>query len=109
MERREIRECGSKQDVPKKTLAQVSDDDEADDEFYDCLSNEEQSAYSVGTNESPLSKPEGRQSRLADLKLIENDEPLYIPVTQDPVPKTEDQLQDDAEVMLKLGPGSGEF
>ncbi|XP_050079145.1 rab3 GTPase-activating protein catalytic subunit-like [Anopheles maculipalpis] len=38
--------------------------------------------------------------------LVHSDEPLYIPVTQEPVPKTEDQLEDDAEVMLKLGPGS---
>lgn len=38
--------------------------------------------------------------------LVDSDEPLYIPITQEPVPKTEDQLEDDAEVMLKLGPGS---
>lgn len=34
--------------------------------------------------------------------LIESDEPLYIPVTQDPVPKTEDELEDDAEMLLRL-------
>lgn len=39
--------------------------------------------------------------------LVDSDEYLYVPVTQEPVPKTEDQLEDDAEVMLKLGPGSG--
>lgn len=38
------------------------------------------------------------------MKLVNSDEPLYIPVTQEPVPKTEDQLEDDAELMLKLGP-----
>lgn len=41
--------------------------------------------------------------------LVDSDEHLYVPVTQEPVPKTEDQLEDDAEVMLKLGPGSGNF
>lgn len=41
------------------------------------------------------------------MKLVDSDEPLYVPITQEPVPKTEDQLEDDAEVMLKLGPGSG--
>lgn len=51
-------------------------------------------------------KPEGRQSRLGDTMLVDSDEPLYVPITQEPVPKTEDQLEDDAEVMLKLGPGS---
>lgn len=40
---------------------------------------------------------------LGDLKLLETGEPLYIPVTQDSVPKTEDQLEEDAQVLLKLG------
>lgn len=34
--------------------------------------------------------------------LIDADEPLYIPVTQDPVPKTEDELEDDAEMLLNV-------
>jgi Rab3 GTPase-activating protein catalytic subunit len=38
--------------------------------------------------------------------LVKSDEPVYIPVTQEPVPKTEDELEDDAEVMLKLGASS---
>lgn len=38
--------------------------------------------------------------------LIDSDEELYIPVTQDPVPKTEDELEDDAEMLLKLGSDS---
>lgn len=56
---------------------------------------------------APWNKPEGRLSRLGDMMLVDTDEYLYVPVTQEPVPKTEDQLEDDAEVMLKLGPGSG--
>jgi len=36
------------------------------------------------------------------MMLIEADEPLYIPVTQDPVPKTEDELEDDAEMLLNV-------
>lgn len=44
------------------------------------------------------------------MMLVDSEEEyLYVPVTQEPVPKTEDQLEDDAEVMLKLGPGSGSF
>lgn len=58
---------------------------------------------------APWNKPEGRLSRLGDMMLVDSDEYLYVPVTQEPVPKTEDQLEDDAEVMLKLGPGSGNF
>lgn len=36
------------------------------------------------------------------MMLIESEEPLYIPVTQDPVPKTEDELEDDAEMLLNV-------
>jgi Rab3 GTPase-activating protein catalytic subunit len=36
------------------------------------------------------------------MMLIDAEEPLYIPVTQDPVPKTEDELEDDAEMLLNV-------
>lgn len=36
------------------------------------------------------------------MMLIDTEEPLYIPVTQDPVPKTEDELEDDAEMLLNV-------
>jgi len=41
-------------------------------------------------------------SKLGKMLLISAEEPLYIPVTQDPVPKTEDELEDDAEMLLQL-------
>ena len=37
---------------------------------------------------------------------MNSDEYLYVPITQEPVPKTEDDIEDDAEVMLALGPDS---
>lgn len=46
--------------------------------------------------------PVGRISKLGKMLLIDSDEPLYIPVTQDPVPKTEDELEDDAEMLLNV-------
>jgi len=36
-------------------------------------------------------------------RLIQTGDPLYLPITQDPVPKTEDQLEEDAQVMMQLG------
>ncbi|XP_030383512.1 rab3 GTPase-activating protein catalytic subunit [Scaptodrosophila lebanonensis] len=82
------------------------DDDEDDGEFYDC---DEPTSASSSPIKAVLSiRPEGRLQRLSEERLLdEPEEFLYIPVTQEPVPKTEDQLQDDAEIMLKLGPGSG--
>lgn len=80
---------------------------ESDDEFFDCPANadDDKSKHRY----DPWNKPEGRLSRLNDLTLIDSDEYLYVPITQEPVPKTEDQLEDDAEVMLRLGPESGKF
>lgn len=46
--------------------------------------------------------PVGRISKLGKMMLIGSEEPLYIPVTQDPVPKTEDELEDDAEMLLNV-------
>lgn len=82
--------------------------DESDDEFFDCDANANDDNDDAETRPyAPWNKPEGRLSKLNDMKLIESgDEYLYVPMTQEPVPKTEDQLEDDAEVMLKLGPGS---
>ena len=46
-------------------------------------------------------KPEGRLAPFQDLKLINCDEKLYIPVTQEPAPMTEDMLEEHAEVLAK--------
>lgn len=37
------------------------------------------------------------------MKLLKTGKPLYVPITQDSVPKTEDQLEEDTQVLLKLG------
>ncbi|XP_017075828.2 LOW QUALITY PROTEIN: rab3 GTPase-activating protein catalytic subunit [Drosophila eugracilis] len=114
VERRVQREANSKrksEGMARKASsfdAEEEEDDEDDDEgeFFDC---DDLTAGAGSPTKAVLSmKPEGRLRRLNDERLLEEpEEYLYIPETQDPVPKTEDQLQDDAEVMLKLGPGSG--
>lgn len=48
-------------------------------------------------------KPVGRLAKHPTLKLIQSGDILYLPITQDPVPKTEDQLEEDAQVMMQLG------
>ncbi|XP_059618716.1 rab3 GTPase-activating protein catalytic subunit [Phlebotomus argentipes] len=110
MERRRIREgglpfaytavnpSGGNEGSGKKKI------DDSEDEFFDCANDDEDDEQK--NRHAPWNKPEGRLSRLDDMTLVDSDEPLYIPITQEPVPKTEDQLEDDAEVMLKLGPGS---
>lgn len=81
--------------------------DESDDEFFDCDAANDDDASEPTKEYLPWNKPEGRLSKLNDMKLIDSDEYLYVPITQEPVPKTEDQLEDDAEILLKLGPESG--
>lgn len=110
MERRRIREGGlpfamTRRNSMRSTAA-TGAHSEDEDEFYDAEADEEDSA--AGASAEPWNRPEGRLSRLDDLQLVDSDEPLYIPVTQEPVPKTEDQLEKDAEVMLQLGADNGE-
>lgn len=83
----------NKRESPDKSGAAAEN---SDDEFYDCEEDE-----------SVLVKPCGRLSPLGDLNLVRHpEEVLYIPETQDAVVKTEDELESDADVILKLGPGS---
>lgn len=81
----------------------ASNDDqssESEDEFYECDVDENES---VKRTYMPWNRPVGRLGKFGNMKLIETGEPLYVPITQEPVPKTEDQLEQDAEIMLKLG------
>ncbi|XP_060585547.1 rab3 GTPase-activating protein catalytic subunit-like [Ruditapes philippinarum] len=48
-------------------------------------------------------KPEGRLALFQDLKLVNCEEKMYIPITQEPAPMTEDMLEEHAEVLAKLG------
>lgn len=99
MERKRIREGG----LPFALTTSSKND--SDDEFFDC-NEADDSLAKQDPNHPAWDQPIGRLSKLGKMLLVNTDEPLYIPVTQDPVPKTEDQLEDDAEVMLKLGSSS---
>lgn len=46
---------------------------------------------------------EGVLRRCGDMTLLGSSEPLYIPVTQEPAPMTEDMLEQHAEALVKLG------
>lgn len=51
--------------------------------------------------DTATNKPEGRLAKSGDLKLLNSEEPLYIPITQDPSPMTEDMLEEHAEVLAR--------
>ncbi|KAJ0182057.1 hypothetical protein K1T71_002779 [Dendrolimus kikuchii] len=68
----------------------------SEDEFFDCSDDE------VIEDQPLWDRPAGRLNKLGDA-CLKNGEPLYVPKTQDPPPKTEDQLEEDAELMVRLG------
>lgn len=108
---------------PEDTI-NITDDETDEEEFYDFTDDEDDGDDDVDTagdtdkklkekesqagRKSPT-KPEGRLQRLGNLKLLDSEEYLYTPITQDLAPKTEDQLQDASDVMLKMGSDSGLF
>ena len=53
--------------------------------------------------DATLIKPEGRLAPMKNMRSLSTSEPLFIPVTQEPSPMTEDMLEEQAEVLAKLG------
>ncbi|XP_078043927.1 RAB3 GTPase activating protein subunit 1 isoform X2 [Augochlora pura] len=80
-----------------------------EEEFFECTSeeptNEDDPATRTQLKAKYLlwNKPAGRSAKHPTLKLIQTGDYLYLPITQDPVPKTEDQVEEDAQVMMQLG------
>lgn len=115
IERRLEREVKAHRQVPgyvTESELNLSDSFNDEDEFYDCLDHEERETAGDAENvlsskstkvEKDTNKADGRLKRLGNVKLIAADEYLYIPVTQEIVPKTEDQFLDDNEDILSAG------
>ncbi|KAF7709908.1 rab3 GTPase-activating protein catalytic subunit isoform X2 [Silurus meridionalis] len=88
---------------PGKSCDSWSD---SEDEFFECLSDAEdmKDAASDGVKAAVVKmKPEGRLQPHGKLTLLNSNEPLYIPITQEPAPMTEDVLEEQSEVLAKLG------
>ncbi|CAG9566628.1 unnamed protein product [Danaus chrysippus] len=68
----------------------------SEEEFFDCSEGE------GAEDQLPWDRPVGRLNRLENATL-KSGVPLYVPRTQDPAPKTEDQLEEDAELMVRMG------
>ncbi len=46
-------------------------------------------------------QPEGRLMQCENMRLLNGEEQMYVPVTQSPAPMTEDMLEEQAEVLAK--------
>lgn len=96
-----------------------SESSSADEEFYECEDSpsksrtelekdvDEKESESMDTSQSSefrdsvSHKPEGRLSPCSNIKLLNHNEPLFIPITQEPAPMTEDMLEEHAEILAK--------
>lgn len=111
VERKIAREVAS---VSTSTEDICSDESDDDDEFFDCNMDEERESSTERDDKEPeimhkkpqhslWNKPVGRLHRHGNMRLLQTGEYLYVPVTQESTPKTEDQLEEDEQVLLQLG------
>ena len=119
----DVIESGNSLNSSSKSDQKNSDDD--DDEFFECNENSAaddktdgdnvedneddkkpvlRTSESEGTFGDPteMQKPEGRLKPLDDSHLLNlSDEKLYIPITQEPAPMTEDMLEEQSEILAR--------
>uniref|UniRef100_A0A3B4Z658 Rab3 GTPase-activating protein catalytic subunit n=1 Tax=Stegastes partitus TaxID=144197 RepID=A0A3B4Z658_9TELE len=78
---------------------------DSEDEFFECLSDqgEIEAPQTEGGKDVSKGKAEGRLHPHNNMTLLNSTEPLYVPVTQEPAPMTEDLLEEQSEVLAKLG------
>ncbi|XP_039643316.1 rab3 GTPase-activating protein catalytic subunit isoform X2 [Perca fluviatilis] len=78
---------------------------DSEDEFFECLSDqgEIETTHPEVEKHGSKSKAEGRLHPYNNMTLLNSTEPLYVPVTQEPAPMTEDLLEEQSEVLAKLG------
>ncbi|XP_015108534.1 rab3 GTPase-activating protein catalytic subunit isoform X2 [Diachasma alloeum] len=106
IERKKARE----ESAYKQQSLDVDDfESESEEEFFECTEEEADKHEEVQVKRNQRSRqllwnrPTGRLAKHPTLRLLKTGDPVYLPVTQDPVPKTEDQLEEDAQVMMQLG------
>ena len=94
-----------KQEAKDSTSPTEGTEDSAmDDVSLDGHSSTSKGPSSVGSDspfaDSVSHTPEGRRTQYMELKLLNHDELMYVPITQEPSPMTEDMLEEHAEVSI---------
>ncbi|XP_034042016.1 rab3 GTPase-activating protein catalytic subunit [Thalassophryne amazonica] len=87
---------------PAKSWDSWSDSEE---EFFECVSDqgEMEVPHAEKEKDTAKSKPEGRLHPFNKMNLLNSAVPLYVPITQEPAPMTEDLLEEQSQVLAKLG------
>jgi len=73
------------------------------DEFFECEEEDENTGSGGGGGRQVWETAEGRQERIGQLRLLNDQDWVYRPALQDPAPMTEDQLAEQAEILMQLG------
>lgn len=111
----DVTEGGEDSESLQKSQSKGDSSFSGEEEFYECLESAEEGTSAetsqmscetdqpeaMETGDGSTKKPEGRLKPCGDMKLINVNELLYIPVTQEPAPMTEDMLEEHAEVLAK--------
>ena len=67
------------------------------------MSSDDEEFFDADDDEGHFTKPVGRLVPMKNMTLLDTGSQLYIPITQEPSPMTEDMLEEQAEVLAKLG------
>jgi Rab3 GTPase-activating protein catalytic subunit len=113
----DVTEGGDDSESQHKSQSKGDSSFSSEEEFYECLESAEEGTSaepsemvtspesdqpeSMETDSGSTQKAEGRLKPCGDMKLINVNEFLFIPVTQEPAPMTEDMLEEHAEVLAK--------
>lgn len=109
IERKKAREGAANKFQNVEEFKDFETEESEEEEFFECTSeaptndNNTTAKSQIKTKHLLWNKPAGRLSKHPTLRLLQTGDPLYLPVTQEPVPKTEDQLEEDERIMIQLG------
>jgi len=86
------------------TEAGEAADEDDNEEFFDCEADsiEDNSPAPTASSDGAIAlQPQGRLCLLGEQKLMNSDEFIYVPLTQEPSPMTEDMLEEHADMLTR--------
>jgi Rab3 GTPase-activating protein catalytic subunit len=96
-------------ETKQQTLNDDDDENEDEEQFFDCDDDVTTTDTQFGTSRSTTQSiknfvPEGRLKKFDNLALLNKpSESIYVPLTQESTPMTEDMLEQHASVLVNLG------
>lgn len=82
----------------KATDASRGDGDASDDEFFECV---DAPAAAAGESAEPIGRLEALELSDEEKQLVGGQSPIFVPVTQEPAPLTEDAIEQTTSILEK--------